>query len=136
MAKIRTLTGAKAIEQQKLVEAGYVRARIPLVLYPLLEARAVLVKILTGRNRYFSVRHRYGAEDRRLLDMFFIGEYEGKLKRDGFRPRPIDTYRYKRLKHLYRKELEGKPEWIRVSPRGTKPKFVWHEDIDEYRSGA
>lgn len=136
MPKIRTLTGAKAIEYQKQVEAGYVRVRIPLVLYPLLEVRAVLVKILTGRNKYFSVRHKYSTEDRRLLDILFIGEYEDKLKDDNFRPRYMDTFRYKRLRHLYRKEFDDKPEWIRVTPHSAKPKFVWHEDINEYESAG
>ncbi len=133
MKKIRKLTGKKAQEYHDKLESQNVLIKINVFSLLLAELRARFMEYMKFDLKYFHQRHRYSPEHRRVLDLFVISahdkEMDVRLNQTGM----IMDLRIKYLKYLYRKELNQKHKWIRVTASSeTDQIYVWHEDVEEY----
>lgn len=134
MKKIRKLTGEAAKQHDAKLKEGYVYPWINPINWVLADLRLRVMLIADIKPRYIHRRHRYAAEERRLLDYVMIGSYEGDFGEDSMLGKgKINDIRYKYLQFIYRSEFNRKHEWMRVTSNTKKDQvFVWHEDVERY----
>lgn len=134
--KIRSLTGRKAEEYSKQLEARHEHVTFGPLSYYALQLRRFIFRLFSNKPNYFIDRHAYSPSDRRLLDLLYVANYEGHLEEGKTKYGWLARLRHTRLARAYAPEMDYENEWIRVSSYNDPIEFVWHEDIEAWRSIA
>lgn len=98
-----------------------------------LEIRLFIIKLTGLPKDYFSERHQYDPESRRVLDLFTLTNYKLRMKHkpDTYYSRWRKLF-YRYLKFRYRKEDKRFVYWIRITSHAKRSVYVWHEDMEKY----
>lgn len=131
MKKIRKLRGKAALEHEAWLESQNVLPWVNPISWIVVELRRRLYYLNHDAQSYFIDRHCYAPTERRLLDLFFVSNYDLHPEaRVDF----ITRCRLIYLRHKYKKEAKISRDWVRVTTRTSnkKPVYVWHEDLEHY----
>jgi hypothetical protein len=131
---MRYLRGKKAKVYEKYIESHNTKPFVDPLSYLVLEARRRLLEYVGIECKYFDNRHLFSLTDRRLLDIYFVHELTQVKESDAdFIVRKSDAIWHKYLSLVYRRELNRKYKWGRMTSRSEEHTvFVCNEDYDKY----